>query len=75
METIGIMWLEEQFREDYFVVYRVRCLSYPNSIALIKVSKNRYKIFKGEYELKLGEILMVHKLAKARMDDYGHHSS
>ena len=46
------MWLEEQFREDTFIVYRVRCLSYPNSIALIKISKNRYKIFKGEYELK-----------------------
>ena len=66
---IGLMWLEEQFREDTFIVYRVRCLSYQNSIALIKVSKNRYKIFKGEYELKLGEVLMVHRLAKARMDD------
>ncbi len=75
MKTIDLMWLEEQFREDYFIVFRVRCLSYPNSIALIKVSKNRYKIFKGEYELRLGEILMVHRLAKARMDDYDLYSS
>lgn len=75
METIGLMWLEEQFREDTFIVYRVRSLSYPHSIALIKVSKNRYKIFKGEYDLKLGEIIMVYKLAKARMDDFNLYSS
>ena len=72
---IGLMWLEEQFREDHFIVYRVRCLSYPNSIALIKVSKNHYKVFKGEYDLKLGEIIMVYKLAKSRMDDLHRYSS
>ena len=72
---IGLMWLEEQFREDDFIVFRVRCLSYPNSIALIKISKDSYKVFHGEYDLKLSEVLMVHKLAKARMNDLDGYSS
>jgi hypothetical protein len=75
MKTVSLMWLEEQFREDYYIVYRVRSLSYPNSIALIKVSQDRYKIFHGEYDLTLGEIIRIYKLAKARMDDYNNYSS
>ena len=72
---IGLMWLEEQFREDDFIVFRVRCLSYPNSIAIVKISRDTYKVFHGEYDLKLGEVLMVHKLAKARMDALDDYSS
>lgn len=75
MEPLNLIWPEEQFKEDYFIVYRVRSLSYHNSIALIKISKNRYKIFKGEYELKLGEIIMLYKLAKRLMDDFRRYSS
>lgn len=75
METIRLMWPEEQFRENDLIVYRVRSLSYPTSIALIKISPYDYQVFSGGYDLKLGEIIAVHKLAKNLMDDYFRYSS
>jgi hypothetical protein len=75
METIRLMWPEEQFRENDLIIYRCRSLSYPNSIALIKISPHDYQVFMGEYDLKIGEIIRVHKLAKDLMDDYFRYSS
>ena len=75
MEMIRLMWPEEQFRENDLIVYRVRCLSYPNSIALIKISPHDYQVFKGDYDLKLGEIITVYRIAKNLMDDYFRYSS
>jgi hypothetical protein len=67
---IGYIWTEEQFSEDNHIVYRVRSLSYPTSIALIKISTTEYKVFKGEHLLKLAEELMLFKIAEALLDDY-----
>jgi len=66
----GYIWTEEQFTEDNHIVYRVRSLNYPSSIALIKVSATEYKIFKGEHQLKLAEELMLFKIGEALLDDY-----
>lgn len=67
---IGYIWTEEQFSEDNHIVYRVRSLNYPSSIALIKVSANEYKVYKSEHQLKLTEELMLFKIAEALLDDY-----
>jgi hypothetical protein len=67
---IGYIWTEEQFSEDNHIVYRVRSLGYPTSIALIKISATEYKIFKGDQSLKLAEELMLFKVAEALLDDY-----
>lgn len=75
MEKIGYIWAEKQFTEGNFIVYRVRSLSYPSSIALIKISPHDYQIFKGDYDLKLGEIVTVYRIAKNLMDDYFRYSS
>lgn len=69
------IWPEEQFRESDFIVFRVRSLSYSNSIALIKISPYEYEIYMGEYSLRLGEIISVHKLANRLMGDYFRYSS
>ena len=68
--AIGYIWTEEQFIEDNHIVYRVRSLSYPSSIALIKVSATEYKIYKSEHQLKLAEELMLFKIAEALLDEY-----
>ncbi len=75
MNKIGYIWTEEQFREGSNIVYRVRSLSYPHSIALIRITPHDYEIFKGEYSLKLSEELILYKLAKSLMDDYFRYSS
>lgn len=75
MKTVSLMWSEKQFREDEYIVFGVRSLSYPHYIAFIKVSEDGYKIFHGEDDLTLGEIIRIYKLAKARLDDYGDYSS
>ena len=75
MDKVGYIWPEEQFREDDFIIFRVRSLSYPHSIALIKISPHDYTVYKGEYFLRLGEILAVHKLANRLMGDYFRYSS
>lgn len=67
---IGYIWTEEQFTEDNHIVFRVRSLNYPSSIALIKVSATEYKIYKGEYPLKLAEELMLFKIAETLIEDY-----
>jgi len=67
---IGYIWTEEQFSEDNHIVYRVRSLSYPTSIALIKISATEYKIYKGDQSLMLAEELMLFKIAEALLDDY-----
>ena len=67
---IGYLWTEEQFSEDNHIVYRVRSLNYPSSIALIKVNATEYKIYKGEHQLKLAEELMLFKFAEALLDEY-----
>lgn len=67
---IGYIWTEEQFSEDNHIVYRVRSLNYPTSIALIKVSANEYKVYKSEHQLKLTEELMLFKIAEALLDEY-----
>lgn len=69
------IWPEEQFREDDFIVFRVRSLSYPHSIALIQISPHDYTVFKGEYSLRLSEVIAVYKLANRLMCDYFHYSS
>jgi hypothetical protein len=66
----GYIWTEEQFSEDNHIVYRVRSLNYPTSIALIKVSATEYKVYKCEHPLKLAEELMLFKIAEALLDDY-----
>lgn len=75
MNKVGYIWPEEQFREDDFIVFRARSLSYPHSIALIKISPHDYIVYKGEYSLKIGEMLAVHKLANRLMGDYFRYSS
>lgn len=75
MDKLGYIWPEEQFREDDFIVFRVRSLSYPHSIALIKISPHDYVIYNGEYSLKFGEVIAIHKLANHLMGDYFHYSS
>ena len=72
---IGYISTEEQFREGSNIIYRVRSLSYPHSIALIKITPHDYEIYKGEYSLKIGEELILYKLAKSLMDDYFRYSS
>ncbi|MFN8847153.1 MAG: hypothetical protein ACK5W9_09910 [Bdellovibrionales bacterium] len=67
---IGYIWTEEQFSEDNHIVYRVRSLNYPSSIALIKVNATEYKIYKSEHQLKLAEELMLFKIAEALLDEY-----
>lgn len=67
---IGYIWTEEQFTEDNHIVYRVRSLNYPSSIALIKVSATEFKIYKGEHPLKLAEELMLFKIAEALLEEY-----
>jgi len=67
---IGYIWTEEQFTEDNHIVYRVRSLNYPSSIALIKVNATEYKIYKGDHQLKLGEELMLFKIAEALLEEY-----
>lgn len=67
---IGYIWTEEQFTEDNHIVFRVRSLNYPSSIALIKVNATEYKIYKGEHQLKLAEELMLFRIAEALLDDY-----
>ncbi len=67
---LGYIWTEEQFTEDNQVVYRVRSLNYPTSIALIKVNATEYKIYKGEHQLKLAEELTLFKIAEALLDEY-----
>lgn len=75
MDKIGYIWPEEQFREDRFIVFRVRSLLYPQSIAFIKISQHEYTVYNGEYNLRLGEIIAIHKLANSLMGDYSHYSS
>ena len=75
METIGYIWTEEHFKEGNNTIYKVRSLSYPHIIALIQVNPHKYTVYMGEYKLKLGEIIMVYKLAKACLDDYNRYSS
>lgn len=75
MDMDFYIWPEEQFREDDFIVFRVRSLSYPHSVALIKIGPHDYTVFNGEYSLRLGEILAVHKLANRLMGDYFRYSS
>ena len=72
---IGYIWTEEHFKEGSKIIYSVRSLSYPHSIALIVITTNEYEIFKGEYSLKLGEELILYRLAKKLMDDYLRYSS
>jgi len=67
---IGYIWTEEQFTEDNHIVFRVRSLNYPSSIALIKVTASEYKIYKGEHQLKLAEELMLFKIAETLLDEY-----
>jgi len=67
---IGYIWTEEQFTEVNHIVYKVRSLNYPSSIALIKVNATEYKIYKGGHQLKLAEELMLFKIAEALLDDY-----
>ena len=71
---IGYIWSEEQFREDNHIVYRVRSLNYPNVIALIKVGPYEYTVYKGEYDLKFQEVLMLFKIGKKLADDYVRYS-
>lgn len=68
MNKIGYIWTEEHFREGSKIIYRVRSLSYPNSIALIVITPHDYEIFKGEE-------LILYKIAKSLMDDYFRYSS
>lgn len=75
MNKIGYIWTEEHFREGSIIIYRVRSLSYPHSIALIKITPHDYEIFRGEYSLKMSEELILYKLAKSLMDDYFRYSS
>lgn len=75
MNGIGYIWTEEHFREGSKIIYRVRSLSYPNSIALIVITPNDYEIFKGEYSLKLGEELTLYKIARSLLDNYRLYSS
>ncbi len=75
MDKDFYIWPEEQFREDDFIVFRIRSLSYPHSIALIKISPHDYTVFMGEYSLRLGEIIAVHRLANRLMGDYFRYSS
>lgn len=72
---IGYIWTEKHFREGSNIIYKVRSLSYPNVIALIRVNPQEYTVYMGEYDLKLQEILMVHKLGKALLDDFIRYSS
>ena len=75
MDKVGYIWPEEQFREDDLIVFRVRSLSYPHSIALIKISPHDYVVYMGNYSLRLGEIVAVHKLANRLMGEYFRYSS
>ncbi|AGH96677.1 hypothetical protein A11Q_2461 [Pseudobdellovibrio exovorus JSS] len=75
MNRLEYIWPEEQFREDDFIVFRVRSLSYPYSIAFIKISPNDYTAYNGDYSLKDGEIIAIHKLANSLMDNYFPYSS
>ena len=72
---IRYIWTEEQFREGSNIIYRVRSLSYPNAICLILVNAHEYTVYMGEYELKIGEVLIVHKLGKSLLDDFIRYSS
>jgi len=69
------IWPEEQFRENGFIVFRIRSLTHPNSIALIQIGPHDYTVFKGEYFLRVSEVIAIYKLANRLMGDYFHYSS
>lgn len=67
---IGYIWTEIHFKENDFIIYKVKSLNYPDYIAFIKIGPHDYEVFKTRDDLRLQEILLLYRLATVLQEDY-----